>query len=341
MRLYAARFLVLGLAAVPAQLTCAAYARNKLEWPECVDENLSVEQCSALIKRDIEEGHVLDNINVDAYLPEFEMVTRDVVDDAVLPEATHAGTDLYYRVAVPTNYMGQAHGFLIDGEMKYTDQWVGIGSGPRSVGPWNCTGMSATQCCDLIQRSVPDRDINKNYIDCWVQQQEPTPVYKQNRIAYCAWEWDPAESTYIPRFVDELRQENVLKHANNRLQSFLYPEIIYLLESGKDVPYNSLQIIVNNLHFHGRRSSVLQGIATEFDAYLHPPFTPETLFILDEKLSDLLSRTKLNIENFVAEPFKIVHKILVQAGDLKGSYVKRVPRIGGAPGVPECVPPDQ
>jgi len=333
-------FGVSGIAVV--NLSFAAYAKNKLAWPECVEQKLTVAQCYNLINSEIERGHLLENLQVGKYFPVMPVAQGDVMDTSIHPGAeTSSEADLYYRVAVPVNYMGQVHGYWGDAQIKYPDQWMGINSGPRDIGPWSCYGMVATQCCDYIKRNVKDRDVNKHYVDCWVQQQEPQPIHIQNRISYCAWEWDKTTSKYIPRVVEDWRQEKVLNFAKDKLTGSFLPEITLLLEAGK-VPYKNLDVLVNNLHFHGRAYPGLQHAATELDAWLHVPYTETTVFNLSRwpEMKDILERVKIEILNFAAEPFEIRHTVLIHAGDLQGSFVRHVPRIGIPPGVPECIPSD-
>lgn len=83
-----------------------------------------------------------------------------------------AGSDNYYLVGLRTNEAETGVvGVLGDGMIWYPWQWVLPDGSSYDIGPWDCdVGMplSPEQCCDMIKASVPNVDINGNYIDCIV-----------------------------------------------------------------------------------------------------------------------------------------------------------------------------
>jgi hypothetical protein len=312
------------------------YAKNKIHWPECVIDKLTVAQCKQLIEEELEQGHVLSNVKIGLKYPEMQFLGDFQVRIAGVDEIGPA-KDYYYRVAIPVNYMAQAHGYFVDGQMTFNKEWDGIGSGPRGIGPWTCRGQDANQCCRAIKRTVRDRDSSHNYVDCWVQEQAPIPFHKANRIAYCAWEWDKVTETYVAMEVAEWRQEKVMNHAKAKLLGTIVPMVEQCILD-LECSYNKLGVMANNLHFHGRSVPALQHAATDIDAYLHRPNTPETIFTLDAKLEELMERVAVELENFISAPFEVAHNIIIHAGDPAGSFVRHEPKIGTAPGVPECIP---
>jgi len=124
---------------------------------KCQNEGLPVEECKGLIE---------------------EVTSARVV-------VLHSRTinDQYYnQVVVPVDFKGTVVGGsqLYDSVVYYPFEWRGApytNMGTRFVGPWDCSGMQDVQCCEMIEASVPDRDINEKYLDCWIEeslQRDPT-----------------------------------------------------------------------------------------------------------------------------------------------------------------------
>jgi len=42
-------------------------------------------------------------------------------------------------------------------------------AGKRTVGPWDCLGLSGVSCCAMIKHSVRDADVEGNAIQCWIE----------------------------------------------------------------------------------------------------------------------------------------------------------------------------
>jgi hypothetical protein len=83
----------------------------------------------------------------------------------------------YYKVVLVTNLAETGvvgiHG---DGMVFYPWEWcTPKGSGEpdcREIGPWDCdVGIPLTveQCCNMIKASVPNADVEGNYLDCHPQ----------------------------------------------------------------------------------------------------------------------------------------------------------------------------
>lgn len=42
-------------------------------------------------------------------------------------------------------------------------------AGSRSIGPWDCRGLTGVSCCAMIKHSVRDHDEQDNAVQCWVE----------------------------------------------------------------------------------------------------------------------------------------------------------------------------
>jgi hypothetical protein len=81
--------------------------------------------------------------------------------------------DRYYnQVVVPIDFKGAVLGSQpsYDGMIYYALEWRGRDSGARHIGPWDCKGLTDAECCEFIQTSVSDPDIEGRYVDCWLQE---------------------------------------------------------------------------------------------------------------------------------------------------------------------------
>ena len=43
-------------------------------------------------------------------------------------------------------------------------------AGNRTLGPWNCQGLTGISCCSMIKHEVRDADIHGNALQCWIEQ---------------------------------------------------------------------------------------------------------------------------------------------------------------------------
>mgnify|MGYP000260908250 CR=1 FL=1 len=43
-----------------------------------------------------------------------------------------------------------------------------VDPGPRTLGPWDCKGLTGVLCCAMIKHSVRDADVNGRAIQCWI-----------------------------------------------------------------------------------------------------------------------------------------------------------------------------
>jgi len=76
----------------------------------------------------------------------------------------------YYLVGLRTNVDETGVvGILGDGMVFYPWDWC-TAEDCFNVGPWDCdvgTPLTVDQCCTFINASVPDVDVNGNYLDCY------------------------------------------------------------------------------------------------------------------------------------------------------------------------------
>ncbi|KAL7523478.1 hypothetical protein ACHAWF_000542, partial [Thalassiosira exigua] len=122
---------------------------------ECVGIHLT--DCQALIQADVEAQ------------PEL-FGNRTALDYEVMPVRSSADPE-YYKVGLRTNE-AETHvvGILKDGMVFYPWDWCTAEDSCSSIGPWDCdvgTPLSVDQCCNMIKASVPDPDLNGNYIECF------------------------------------------------------------------------------------------------------------------------------------------------------------------------------
>jgi len=107
-----------------------------------------------------------------------EIISQNVNETQVKVVVVHPRTleDVYYnQVVIPVDYQGLVlgDGPAFNNMIYYPFQWRGAekwGLGTRSIGPFNCTGMTGVQCCDTIIQLVPDQDINQKFVDCWLEE---------------------------------------------------------------------------------------------------------------------------------------------------------------------------
>ena len=56
-------------------------------------------------------------------------------------------------------------------EASMTEPSPTITPGERSLGPWDCYGLSGVSCCAMIKHQVRDADVNGKAIQCWIEPQ--------------------------------------------------------------------------------------------------------------------------------------------------------------------------
>eukprot|EP00804_Cyclotella_cryptica_P017170 CCRYP_013112-RA/>CCRYP_013112-RA protein AED:0.07 eAED:0.07 QI:97/1/1/1/1/1/2/301/209 len=128
---------------------------------ECVDTNL--DECLNEIQSSVAENPTIFE-NREALTPIIHKVR----------ERTDPG---YYKVVLVTNLAETGvvgiHG---DGMVFYPFEWcIPNPSGEpecREIGPWDCdvgTPLTVEQCCNMIKASVPNADVEGNYLACHPQ----------------------------------------------------------------------------------------------------------------------------------------------------------------------------
>ena len=54
-----------------------------------------------------------------------------------------------------------------------TEKTIETTQGLRSLGPWNCAGLTGVSCCAIIKHDVRDSDTRGKGIQCWVDEFKP------------------------------------------------------------------------------------------------------------------------------------------------------------------------
>jgi len=299
-----------------------AYVKNKISWPECVELKMTVEECHELIETELAMGHVLSNVSASKSFPPA-------------PDAPSPLDEYYFRFTVPTNYMAQVTGDEIDGKISYDLKW-NLLTGPVDVGPWDCKGLTATQCCTKIKGLIKTKDVNNKYMDCWVKEESPIPYVKRTGVSYCAWEWDKVGLKYVAKEATLTKQKTQYDAAKAKLAA-LAPEIQGYIDAGA-VSYSKLVTVSNSLHLYARMAGHLEKAAADMDAYLHAPNKSTTVFTVNGPILDLFSWTVNSLEKFVAQPFVYEHHVVIHSHDEQGSLVQHVPQISTPPMTTPCVP---
>jgi len=138
---------------------------------QCEDTGLDAEDCEALIESN---GHVADLSVVSA----LQHTDRNAPDP------------YYYQVYLYVDFHGYVLGRspIFDGTVIYPYEWRGDPKrqlGTRSVGPWDCKGLTDVQCCGKIERDVFDADINGNHLSCFLEEAHYIdPVTKEHFGVY-------------------------------------------------------------------------------------------------------------------------------------------------------------
>jgi hypothetical protein len=292
---------------------------SKLEWPECASLNLTAESCKSLIEAEV-QAHHLPNVEVEIIFPR----TAEVVVDS------------YWKVGIQTNIEGVVVGQSLDGVIRWPGEWKGE-LGSRTIGDWNCGKWNPVQCCNIIQADVPDKDLDGNYLECFVTQDDPAPYVKADGgVGYCSWAWDNTAKVYNP--VDIPLSD--LEAADTFLKSMLTKNIRHLTAYLRDlsVNFDKLAIVNNSCHIYGRTVPALQSLCNDMDKVMHPPNIPGGTIVVDEHLEGVLTELKTGIVEFVDTPYEVLHKVAIYANNADGDLVNGIPMIGGKPNGPACIP---
>jgi len=148
---------------------------------------------------------------------------------------THPRTenDVYYnQVVVTVDYMGNVLGGSTDegdfnGMVHYPFLWRSKPLwhlGDRNVGPWNCTGLVAADCCHKIEEEVYDRDVHNKLIDCWLVEAKITMEDGTERQVYK----DVNDGGKIKPLTMEVLE--VFEHHENELRHKLMEDILVWLD---------------------------------------------------------------------------------------------------------------
>jgi hypothetical protein len=295
---------------------------SKMEWPECSTSDWTVEQCKSHIESEV-QAHHLPNIEV----------------EVIFPRTADVALDSYWKVGIQTNIEGIVVGQSVDGVINWPGIWEGTGElGFRNIGGWNCGKWNPMQCCDVIQADVTDKDVNGNYLECYVTQDDPAPYVKgDNSVGYCSWAWDNTAKVYNP--VDITLA--VLEAADTFLKDMLRKNINHLTSYVRDgsVAYNALAIVNNSCHLYGRTVPSLQSLCNDMDKVMHPPNVPGGTIEVNPYLEEVLTELKTAIVEFVDTPYEVQHKVAIYSGNAGGDFVDGSPMLGGKPNGPACIPP--
>lgn len=292
---------------------------SKSTWPECINEGLTVEQCKTRVENEV-QAHAVPNIIVKTIFPR-EPETLD---------------DSYWKVGIPTNYKGQVLGHSFDGEVRYPPVWIAANGNTGNLGPWQCKGWNSIQCCNTIQASAPEIDVNGNYVECFMTQIEPMPIVKADgSVGYCTWEYDSVARKYVPTEItlEMMQQQDAVR--KTELGNNIAHLTAYLRDG--QAAYDKLEIVNNSCHMYGRTVPALQSLCNDMDKVLHPPNVAGGIITVDSYLRPVLEALKAEIQEFVTSPFEPQHIIPIYSGDAEGTFVNAHPMLGGSN---ECVVPE-
>ena len=130
--------------------------QQTVEFEECV--GLPIADCQNLIQAQVDanpaifEGRTSLSYEVQHVRTGQEEGSYNLVGLRTNPEETHVV------------------GVLGDGMVFYPWQWC-TADDCYDVGPWDCdvgTPLTVEQCCTYIKSTVPEIDVNGNYLDCFV-----------------------------------------------------------------------------------------------------------------------------------------------------------------------------
>eukprot|EP00970_Alexandrium_tamarense_P010519 scaffold2159_cov200-Alexandrium_tamarense.AAC.5 len=157
-----------------ALLPTASALRKVLTEGGKLDENGQRELMSFVSRKTIAECEALIQADVEANPALFEdRASLNYVEHKVREDTDNS----YFKVGLRTNAQetGVA-GILGDGMIFYPWDWCypdenGDGTPEcRQIGPWDCdvgTPLTVEQCCNMIKASVPNADVNGNYLECY------------------------------------------------------------------------------------------------------------------------------------------------------------------------------
>mmetsp|Transcript_9308 Transcript_9308/g.19265 ORF Transcript_9308/g.19265 Transcript_9308/m.19265 type:complete len:281 (-) Transcript_9308:130-972(-) len=122
----------------------------------------------------------------DAYIPMVEVDPETLqtvhVSGASL-EGVLAGTDS--RPIAGGNYDPSAQSTIVGQEKlaKALEAESVVEEGDRTLGPWDCSGMTGIDCCLMIKHEVRDIDHQNNAIQCYLDYKPGTLKYYEQQYA--------------------------------------------------------------------------------------------------------------------------------------------------------------
>jgi hypothetical protein len=294
---------------------------DKMEFPECVTLGMTVAQCEAFILQQMPNVPNGENVQVQTRQPR-----TDPQMDAT-----------YWKIGIPTNFVGTTVGFLLDGKVTWPGEWKGTGpDGFRAVGPFNCIHQSAQRCCDLIKSEVPDIDVNGNYLECYYINEHAMPYTKADgSLGYCTYEWG-SDTSYKAVDVTPAEIESVYTGMQGHAGA-LARQVRNIL-AAQSASYEIVQRIANGCRLISRDVPGIEGVCNGIDVILHPPNVPGQNIVVDMYLQNVFEELITRWNNFEVTPWTMEHTIIIHGGDQAGSFVHFVPIIGGGVVGKACVP---
>ena len=101
-----------------------------------------------------------------------ELASLEMSCEVIIREKRSPDQPGYNKVVIVTNLEGSSVvGRNNDGIVRYPFQWDDPATGSRTLGvdgKWDCWGSTPEECCEQIQRTVPDPDTKGNYLECHI-----------------------------------------------------------------------------------------------------------------------------------------------------------------------------
>lgn len=184
----------------------------------------------------------------------------------------------YYKVGIYTNFLEEVTGSKKDGQVCYKYPWTSEETGEkRDLGCWDCAGMHALECCNMIKQSVPDKDKNGNHLSCFFQEDHLVPDFSKlddkdvdgRTMPYWMMKFNRELKVYVKV---GLNQETVhVMRALKRLYLSRQIENIKVIEESRRVEYDQLHKLYTELLLHTATimpaHGLLEDIAKELNAH--------------------------------------------------------------------------
>lgn len=196
----------------------------------------------------------------------------------VLPRPIEDLKKNYFKVGIYTNFLEEVTGKNKDGKVCYAYPWTSQDTGiARDLGCWDCAGMHALECCEMIKASVPDKDKNGNNLSCFFQEDHLVPDFSKvtdkstldgRTVPYWMMKFNKEVKVYVRVNLD---QETVhTMRALKRLYLTRQVDAIKVIEENRRVEFDELQELYTELLLHTATimpaHSFLEEIADELQA---------------------------------------------------------------------------